>query len=303
MRNQNNTSTLCLYHSDADGQGAAAIVRHKLGPDVLLHPINYGDPVPWPLIHHAEQVIIVDFSLPKEDMKRIAQVKDLIWIDHHQSAIQEHGQLAKAWDGLRDTSQAGCVLTWTYFYPDQQVPRGIQLIGDRDIWRWSLEETGPFNEGLYHRDSKPENDQLWKPLLEDDQEILQEIIQEGRILYQARLEKINRTVEAYGYDVNFEGHHTLAINHRGNGDLGARIRELGYEVGYCYVDLIADGRLVTKVTLYSDQLDVSVIAQKFGGGGHPGAAGFQFPRGEKPFPPQSSVTFAVNKKNPPQENS
>jgi nanoRNase/pAp phosphatase (c-di-AMP/oligoRNAs hydrolase) len=42
------------------------------------------------------------------------------------------------------------------------------------------------------------------------------------------------------------------------------------------------------VTLYSDVLDVSAIAAKFGGGGHRGAAGFQFHRSDRPFPPGST---------------
>ena len=48
---------------------------------------------------------------------------------------------------------------------------------------------------------------------------------------------------------------------------------------------------MTYVTLYSDTVDVSQVAQKFGGGGHAGAAGFHFPRGDSPFPPDASVTL------------
>jgi oligoribonuclease NrnB/cAMP/cGMP phosphodiesterase (DHH superfamily) len=288
---------LCLYHGDADGQACAAIVRHKLGPDVYLHRINYGDPVPWHLIQDADQVIVVDFSLPPQEMTEIAQNRQLTWIDHHQSAIQETGEIASDWPGLRDTSEAACVLTWQYYFPDQAVPRAVVLIGDRDIWRWEEAQTGPFNEGLYHRDSSPEHDELWKPLLQDDQELLQEIIREGEILYQARLEKVKRQVDGYGYEVQFEGYRTLAINVRGNGDLGARIRELGYAIGYCYVDVLQEGGLMTKVTLFSDQVDVSKLAQKFGGGGHPGAAGFDFPRNQTPFPSQAEVQKAPDDKS------
>jgi hypothetical protein len=66
---------------------------------------------------------------------------------------------------------------------------------------------------------------------------------------------------------------------------------IGYPLGYCYVDKVSEGQLMTFVTLYSDQIDVSKIAQKFGGGGHAGAAGFHFPRCDSPFPPGASVTF------------
>ena len=58
-----------------------------------------------------------------------------------------------------------------------------------------------------------------------------------------------------------------------------------------YVDKLSDGQLMTFVTLYSDQIDVSKIAMKFGGGGHKGAAGFHFPRNDSAFPPGAVVSF------------
>ena len=66
---------------------------------------------------------------------------------------------------------------------------------------------------------------------------------------------------------------------------------MGYDVGYCYVDKVSEGQLMTYVTLYSETVDVSQIAQKFGGGGHAGAAGFHFPRGGEPFHPRASVSY------------
>jgi nanoRNase/pAp phosphatase (c-di-AMP/oligoRNAs hydrolase) len=50
---------------------------------------------------------------------------------------------------------------------------------------------------------------------------------------------------------------------------------------------------MTYVTLYSDNVDVSQLAQKFGGGGHVGAAGFHFPRGDSPFHPNADVTIKL----------
>jgi len=38
-------------------------------------------------------------------------------------------------------------------------------------------------------------------------------------------------------------------------------------------------------------VDVSVIAKRYGGGGHAGAAGFSFLRGATPFPPSSQVEW------------
>ena len=285
-------STVCLHHNDADGRASGAIVRYALGDDVLFYEMDYdGSVVPWNVIETARRVVVVDFSLPKADMLRAAEGRDFIWIDHHKSALDEMADVAGHWQGIQDLNEAACVLTWRYFFPQKPVPRAITLIGDRDIWRWAEPETGAFTEGLFHRDTHIENWELWQALLEDDQTLLQEIITEGARLREIRLKQIENQVGLYGFEVEFEGFRTLAVNLRGNGDIGQRIRDLGYEVGYCYIDRLENGRLTTAVTLFSAQTDVSMIARRFGGGGHPGAAGFSFPRGATPFPPEARVIW------------
>lgn len=284
--------TVCLHHNDADGRASGAIVRHALGDDILLYEMDYdGSVIPWNAIENARRVVVVDFSLPKADMLRMAEGREFIWIDHHKSALDEMADVSQRWAGLRDLNEAACVLTWRYFFPEKPVPRAITLIGDRDIWRWAEADTGAFTEGLFHRDTHLENRELWQRLLEDDETLLQEIIQEGARLREIRLNQIAHQVGLYGFEVKFEGYRTLAVNLRGNGDIGQHIRDLGYEVAYCYMDRMENGRLMTAVTLFSAVTDVSVIARRFGGGGHPGAAGFSFPRGETPFPPQAKVEW------------
>ena len=280
---------LCLHHNDADGYASAAIVRRALGTSVILHEMNYGDPVPWDLVDNAETVIVVDFSLPKMDMQRLADTSNLIWIDHHISALQELKEVSANWPGLRSTADSACVLTWQYFFPEEPVPRGIVLIGDRDAWHWVEPETGAFDEGLYQEDTNPYNDDLWKPLLDDDPQVIKRLVKKGEVLREARLNNIQRQVDNYGYTVIFEGHQTLAINIRGNGDIGEYAEKLGYHLAYCYIDNHQNGKLMTFVGLYSSKVDVSEIASKFGGGGHRGAAGFSFHRSSLPFPPEAEA--------------
>lgn len=282
-------SMLCLHHNDSDGRASAAIVRRALGPEVVLHEMNYGDPVPWEKVSSADRVVIVDFSLPKADMTRISQEVDFTWIDHHISAIEELVDISESWSGIRDTSDAACVLTWRYFFPEQPVPRAIILIGDRDAWHWKEEETGAFDEGLYQQDTSPENDALWVPLLEDDPQAISRLVSQGKTLRKARLHNIQQQVDNYGFAVDFEGYRTMAINTRGNGDIGLYIQDLGYQIAYCYVDNCQNGQLMTFVGLYSSEVDVSVIAKKFGGGGHRGASGFSFQRACTPFPQEANV--------------
>jgi oligoribonuclease NrnB/cAMP/cGMP phosphodiesterase (DHH superfamily) len=132
---------------------------------------------------------------------------------------------------------------------------------------------------------------LWGPLFENDLEFINKIIENGRVLREARLREIHRTILKRGFTVIIDGLKTLAINIRGSGDIGQHVRSMGYEMAYCYVDNLHNGKLTTFVTLYSEEIDVSKIAERFGGGGHSGAAGFHFERISSPFPPGIDVDF------------
>ena len=284
--------TICLHHNDADGRAAAAIVRRALGAEVKLHEINYGEPVPWNKVEKAQHVVMVDFSLSRFEMLRLADGRTFTWIDHHKSALDEMESAASAWPGLRDIGQAGCVLAWRYFFPGLPVPRAVVLIGDRDIWVNLEPDSAYFNEGLRQEENHPDNDKLWQPLLDDDPQAVQELVSHGAMLHEARLREMRSFVSRLGYRVNFEGYDTLVVNRRGDGDMGQHIRDLGYAIAYCYLEGPQNGRIITFVTLYSAQVDVAEIAAKFGGGGHRGAAGFTFERTTAPFPPGAQVSQA-----------
>lgn len=92
---------LCLFHrADFDGVCSAAIVK-KFVPDCELHGIDYGDEPPWgklipefpkredggPEFAVRRRVYLLDFSLPPEDMKLLADRCDLVWIDHHKVCL------------------------------------------------------------------------------------------------------------------------------------------------------------------------------------------------------------------------
>ena len=129
------------------------------------------------------------------------------------------------------------------------------------------------------------------PTFEDDQAVLSKMIEDGARLREISLRNVDHMMAARSFEVRFDGYQTLAVNTRGNGDVGNYGRDRGYEIVYTYVDEMQIGGLTTVVTLFSDKIDVSVIAQRYGGGGHAGAAGFSFPRDATPFPPGSEVDW------------
>lgn len=285
--------TVCLHHNDADGRACAAIVRRALDKKVHLYEINYGEPAPWELINPSERVIITDFTLPPQDMVSIASEKELIWIDHHITAINALADVSAGWEGIRDSGEAACVLTWKYFFPALPVPRGVILIGDRDIWRMAEPETRAFSHGLRQHSTHPTNDSLWGPLLDDDPEFIERLVIKGRVLLDSYINYLRKYIKNYAFEVVFEGLKTLCVNRPGEGELVEMICAMGYDLAYCYVDATVNNRLMTIVMIGSRTIDASKIAEKFGGGGHQGAAGFQFERTGDPFPPTSIYSRAT----------
>jgi oligoribonuclease NrnB/cAMP/cGMP phosphodiesterase (DHH superfamily) len=288
---EENQVVLCMHHNDADGRCSAAIVRRALGAGVMMREMDYEVvPIPWDDIAAAGKILIVDFSFPLEHMQRMMSMAEVIWIDHHKSSLEALADLNDL-PGLRNLEEAACVLTWKFFFPDQAVPIAVNYIGDRDVWRFAFEQTAAFCEGLFQENTHPSNDALWAPLLDGDDEMVHRLIEIGEILYQARMKQIERRVKQDTFEVEFEGHRTLVINSRGSGDLGHAMCREGYEVAYCYIDGYHNGRMLTNVALFSEEVDVSVIASRFSGGGHPGAAGFTFERTGNPFPGKAEVGF------------
>jgi oligoribonuclease NrnB/cAMP/cGMP phosphodiesterase (DHH superfamily) len=281
----------CLHHNDLNGRCSGAIVKRFFGDFVELYEIDYGFPVPWDKIEAAETVVMVDFFLSQEDMLKIFQAKgsEFIWIDHLAPG-EEMTELVDV-AGARDTEKTSSVLTWEYFSPEHDVPATVRFIGDHEGWDFVYPQTLAFCEGLTYADTNPVNDDIWSPLLAGDETFIQEFIDRGEILLDARWEWITRWITISGFEMNFEGYKTMAVNLPSSADVGRYICDLGYDIAYVYSDIWLNGEVMTKVTLYSNTVDVSRLAHLYDGGGHNYMAGFRFVRtGNSPFPSKIAKT-------------
>lgn len=111
-----------FYHSDDDGKcagyWAGKLNKRKTGvkDDAVNYiMINYGWPIPWDKISKNELVYIVDFSFSVEDMNKLLDLTpNVVWVDHHISAIEKYADYDKHVDGIRLDGVAGCLLTYLY---------------------------------------------------------------------------------------------------------------------------------------------------------------------------------------------
>lgn len=280
----------CFYHSaDLDGQCSGAIVK-RFYPECRLIGINYGQPFPWDDIEPNEPVFMVDFCLqPFEDMIRLANTATLVWIDHHKSAIEESVacHVDKAIPGLRQVGLAGCELTWTYIQEfvmrdkkeKDPVPLAVHLLGRYDVWDHTNPMVLPFQYGMRTYDTHPNNQDWWAPFFETGEQMpsmaIDGIIWKGEAILEYEAQSNAKYVSAAAFPVMFDGLKCIAVNRLlGNSKLFDSVWDPNK-----YDAMLAFGWRGKgwTVSLYSDRndIDVSEIARKRGGGGHKGAAGFQ----------------------------
>ena len=269
----------CLFHRDNDGRCAGAIVGKKFGIEhINWVQMSYGNIPPWNDIKKDDIVIIVDFSLQiKGQWEQLLNItKDVIWIDHHKSAI-ERDDSPHHLNGLRIDGTAGAQLTWNYFFPNEKTPIIVQNISDYDIWKFELKHTLVINQGLYARNCHPSSN-LWKILLDskyNDQILLNDIIHDGTIIQEYNNKIWSGIIYHQSYYINFEGYKAIVCNNRGPSLMFDSIDTNTFEImiWWYYNGKNYEYRVCTK----RDDIDVSIICKKYGGGGHKMIGGFQHP--------------------------
>ncbi len=268
----------CLFHRDNDGRCSGAIVGKKYGiENVNFIPITYGEVLPWNVIKPEDKVIIVDFSLQKEgEWERLLSItRDIIWIDHHKSAI-DRDDAPHHVRGIRLNGTAGAELTWEYFFPDEDVPLIVKYISDYDIWKFEYNDTRAVNQGLYSRHCDPKNKELWDILLSNDKdvygELLDEIILHGKIIMEYDKNSWSKIMKYQKYFTRFETYKTIACNLRGPSLIFESTDNEEYELMVWW--WFNGKEYEYRVSTNRDNIDCSKICEKYGGGGHLKIGGF-----------------------------
>jgi hypothetical protein len=216
--------SLILHHNDLDGHCSGAIVK-LAHPEAELHSIDYGQPVPWDKIKKAKKVIMVDFCLqPFSDMVKLKTLTNLVWIDHHSEALKEADKVGFKAEGLRRNGDAGCELSWEYFFPKKEMPKPAYLLGRFDVWKHEgVKDCMEFKYGMEARDSAPTNSELWDVLLHPEysrhDDLVKTIIEEGKVIKRYVEAKWEEQAQGGAFEVEFEGLKCIAMNSMGSGSL------------------------------------------------------------------------------------
>lgn len=257
--------THVLYHANCpDGFGAAFFAWLKLGDSTQYIPVNYNqDP---PELPGNAEVLIVDFSYPREILLALKdKVKSLFVLDHHKTAQE-------ALQGLDfvqfDMERSGAMLSWNHFNPGQECELA-KYLQDRDLWQWKLWCSKEINAALW---SYPKDFEVWNNrvhLLTMD--VLQE---EGSAILRYKNTEIQVQADR-AFLGTLCGHTVPIVNTTTEfSEVGEELCKRNPDLPFAayYFDR-ADGKRQWGMRSRFG-FDVSEVAKHFGGGGHKAAAGF-----------------------------
>ncbi len=269
---------LCIYHiADHDGKGSAAIVK-SVYPDIELMGLNHDMEIPYDEIKKHDKIIVCDISLPLEFMFELNESADFTWIDHHISVIEQYEKTVtqkgkKTLKGLRRVGTAAMVLTWEYFYPDRELPLGIKLLGLNDIFDLKDKRVRPFEYAMQSLGVNRPTDKVWEDIINGTMDI-DAMVEKGKAILSYIRNRNFRLVRAQAFESEYEGLKCICAN-----------MPQGYSEFYDSLDNIKDYDMMVNffmnkkncwnLSFYTskEDVDVSKIAEKFGGGGHAKAAG------------------------------
>ena len=276
--------TIIYHRADNDGWCSAAIAKHALETEAHLIGYDYGDDFPWEEVDSHHDVVMVDISFELfDDMIRLEQsCQELIWIDHHRTAINKAAKRDFKPHGIRREGSSACELAWEYFFPDKKIPGAVKLLGRYDVFDLDFHPNVlPFEMGMRLRtDLNPQNSEAmagWLELFSSEHSIrpLQSALRAGAVVIDYQDQWYARVMDR-SFVLKWEGKTFVAVNcpYTGSRSFDSVFSPTKHDARLSYYQRADGGWSVSMYSTPEEGVDLSGIAQKHGGGGHPGACGF-----------------------------
>jgi len=271
--NPQETIPLVLYHAACmDGIASAACAHQALSGKADFLAMFYDQAPPDV---HDRKVYVLDFSFEPDVLQSMLDAaQSVTLLDHHEAAqktIQPHAFCCHNRPSLFhfETGKCGARLTWEHFFPGQPLPPLIQVVETHDLW--TAERTRHLDV-LTYLERQPKTLDAWLPLLALTEAELLELGQKARGMQDA-IDSLCRELERQVHPLTLAGVEGLAVNapHELRNEMG---NLMATRCGTFGLSWHITAELKVKVSLRgSDAYDVLPLAQKFGGKGHPKAAG------------------------------
>ena len=270
-----------IYHKDCnDGFGAAWAHWHWNTNllNTVYEPMQYGDKMPS-CINAESTIYFLDFCPNEDDLVLLVQKVEHVYIvDHHKTALYVHDLLPHFHNltAILNTKYSGAMLSWNAFRKsDAEPPFFIKLIQDRDLWKFEYPITKAFHQALL---TLTKDFEVWEDLLELHN--VQELVDKGQGILQYQ----HTILQSMEKDITIGSIQGDMVMFSNCIDILASDMADTIFAEYPKAQIACMYSITGNYVKYSlrnnnknrkeEWIDVSKIAQSFGGGGHASAAGF-----------------------------
>lgn len=289
-----------------------------IGYEDIFRSVDYIQPLKIDDIEYGEDVWFVDFSFSNvahiEQLRILDKLAHLFWVDHHKDFIEL--EKSEPWTkkimGIRRQNivatgndkikYSGAALVWEYLYGStasrslytddnyefdmDDFPPIVKYVSDYDTFSHTLPGIIDFSYGVKSFDQRPYNinsDFIRRLHIPHKFNHVDDIIDAGSLIHVVKREDDERYLKAHGFITEIDGVKCLAVNKASNSFIFDSA-DYPNEFPLYMVFVYKDGLFKTTFFGSGSLIDCSLIAKKFGGGGHPGAAGCAIPIKEWDFP-------------------
>lgn len=262
--------TKILFHAKCpDGFTAAWAAWRAFGTDAEYIPVSYGAPVPT--ITENDDVFLLDFSYPRAALEAL-RCRSLTVLDHHKTAQADLEGLGDA-TIVFDMNRSGAGITWDFLHPDPR-PKLVDYAEDHDLWRFKLDSSRAIRA---YMQSKPYEFDRWDVLAKDLDcfDSFLDCVTKGEAIQDYTRQQVKMICDKAYFDY-IDGHAVPVVN------ATTLYSEVGEELCKRFPDWPftaywfrrEDGKTHWGARTQRDDVDVSEVAKKYGGGGHKKAAGW-----------------------------
>jgi oligoribonuclease NrnB/cAMP/cGMP phosphodiesterase (DHH superfamily) len=262
---------IVIYHANCTDGFMAAVILEKKYPGITLYPGIHGE-FPNIKFKKHDEVYFVDFSYKRDMMLNIAKkVHSITVYDHHKTTFEELEDLPKNIYLCLDQTHSGSMITWRECFLDHEIPPILKYIEDHDLWKFNLPFTKEITSWLFSVEYELYS---WNNILNMNTIDIDAIILPGRALYYKQMKDIKEIIAVAKYELEIGIWKVPVVNIPyiwASEVAGILCEEKPFAAAYFY-----NGKNF-QFSLRSDKsgIDVSVVAKKYGGGGHEHAAGFK----------------------------
>ncbi len=266
-----------LYHGGCpDGFGGAYAAWKKFGDTAEYVPLKHGLPPPNDMA--GKTLYFIDFCYKKEIMDQfVTEAESVTVLDHHLGVREVTESMPHF---VFDEKRSGATIAWRYFHHDAPVPVLLQYVQDGDLYTFTLPDSRAVLSYVY---AQKFHFDTWDKLMRELEDVRTrtELVQRGTI-YAEHFAILAQQIANKAAIVTFEGYECYFASAADmfSSDVGNLLAKLKPPLALV-ANMHGD---VLNVSLRSDDsVDVSAIARKYGGNGHPRASAFRITWGD-PLP-------------------